>query len=85
MKITKTISINPEVWLKAQRKTDNVSGTIESLLDKWSEEAPDKDMSDREKLKNELEIKNLEVAKLKQEMEQIKKQEYESSKSVWIR
>ena len=42
MKITRTITIDSEIWAKAKNKTDSLSGTINELLKMWIKNASDK-------------------------------------------
>lgn len=81
MKITRTISIKPEVWLEAIKKTNNLSGTIELLLEEWSKAKTDReDVSEIERIEADNAKLAAENAKMAEELKKIKEKE---GKVLW--
>lgn len=84
MRITKTITISPEIWVKLQLRTDNVSGTIEELCKNYisTTEEIDREKSSKQH-KLELREKEIEIANLKKRIMDIEKQR-EQDKPVMV-
>lgn len=84
MKVTRQITIDSEVLLKAKMKTNNVSGTINELLRNWVETSADEAVrTEKEKIKSELELLKVEMAKKQKEIDDMKKKE-EDRKPVLV-
>jgi len=76
MKITRTISINGQVWMEAVERTDNLSLLIEQLIQEWLlTKAKDIQLSETKQLKEEVNKKVAEITKLKGELDKIKKKQ----------
>jgi len=68
MKIIRNITVDAEVWAKAQQKTDSVSGTIDFLLRRWIEtEAEDFE-------RNKIQTYKLQVDEMKAKLASMQKQ-----------
>jgi len=75
VKVTRTVNIDLDVWEKAKLKTDSISSTLNTLLRKWVETVEDKEtLKQSEKLKSDLSIKEIELAKLRAEIDKYKKE-----------
>ena len=71
-KILRTFNIDPEVWFAVKENTDNMSSLIEQLFIDWLG-----NLEERKKGKKELESvlnrKEIEIKRLRQELEEEKK------------
>lgn len=73
-KIIRTITIDEENWLAAKRKTDNLSGSINELLENWIKVTKDRDMEDRVKANLKIEELKLELAAKEKKLQEIEKE-----------
>lgn len=71
MKTTKSITIDSDLWLEAQNRTNNISATISELLSEWVKTAKEKpDLKDLEKTRAELESEKKKAAALSKKIKE---------------
>ena len=76
------ISLEMEVWLKAKRKSDNLSATVNDLLKKWAEVADDINKKESERLKLELMTKEAEFTAIRKQLDEMQEKEKERKSKV---
>lgn len=83
-KLTRTITIESELWKKFKMKTDNCSGTIQNMIEQYVYHNKEKDMDTEKQLKHELEIQKARLATLEVELKK-KQDEVEKNRQIQSR
>ena len=74
-KITRNITIDAETWALAKQRTESVSSTIDYLLKRWVEtESELYEKSKIEQANHEKELIRIQLDKIQQELEKLKKE-----------
>ena len=83
MKITRSISIDSEVWEELGRKAGNRSAMVNHLIQRWVEtEAEEYERTKVEEMKAQKEEATTKLAVLQTELDKMKKKEEEEKKKI---